>query len=75
MKKIRTWLHRDGKTTLVAVTYAAVETMLAMPDIYTATARDLGIRAARVLAVTAIGVLARDRKSEPPKTGDGNEPR
>lgn len=55
------WIAHDGKTTLVAVLYATAETLLALPDFATMTTSDFLKRSIRILAVTGIGLLAKDR--------------
>lgn len=56
------WFLKDGKTNTVAILYATGETLLAMPDFATMTWQDFAQRTVRIVSVTAIGLLARDRK-------------
>lgn len=61
LKKFWEWIKTDGKTTLVAVAYATVETLIALPNFHTMTTKELISGGARVALVTLIGILAKDR--------------
>lgn len=74
MKRFWEWLKKDGKTTLAAILYASAETILAIPDFSTMTTEDFLKRTVRIVGVTAIGVLARDRKPGIPPTPDNPPP-